>query len=514
MPAFGLSTAGKEAKGFPREMGAWTFKQFKNWLDKSEKFGQSGQAMRDLALQYWKQQAAAGAPDVGDVRGTGEQIMPFKDVLAKGGGRLEDILSAYQQGVTPANMTADQISRFMDEQAGNIGRTSDQVRDEITESALREAGISSRKTNELVEGATDDYGNLIDIAGQGFGELRGRNRAAFDDVRDLLGEGFTTAYDELEQTRPTGEFRAGTVARSFAPEVARTMRSLKKFGIDPNSPEGQAAMSRVGGQRARAIDDVIGRESGAFADRAMRLALTKGGALSDAARQELAGELGLGQAQMGTDIGLRQALSGNVQGLKETDLARQLGIEGIRSGRAEGNVERTADRSNQLLQQRALNAQLQRAMQQQDWEAVSNIKQQMNQMDLLGVQLGKEQFGQGQQFEQWMRDIQNQPFQEIAGMGQQDIINMLNSANAARGFGNDASRNYAQTYANELPSSAWLTKALGGVGMGALNMFTGGGAGALAGLLKPGGGGGGGALPTRPSPGANPGLWPTIPAYF
>lgn len=473
MSFWGLNTAGREAKGFPREIGAWNFDQYKDWVARSRQDRDRGTNLTNDAINYWQNQYRNPLTATG-VRQTGAEIMPVQQVLNDRTQRITQIGEGYQNNVTPAATTADQVSRYLDQAAGNVNRTGDQMSQEINDSAIRQSDISGNYTEGMIQNLLTQYPELKDRFNAAFGGLREGNKAAFGDIRKLLDESFTNAHTELEKTNPTGEYRAATTSRSFGPEFARANERIKRFGIDPNSPEAHAALSLIGSDRARAVDDAIARETGAYADRAIGLELGRGDAMTGAIAGELGNELDLGTAQAGGDTRLTENLISGVTGLQQGNLQNQLSIEGVRSMAQQGNLQNLLNQHQAILDQRGQTALVKRALEQEDWGTISNVMRELNDEGLLGIDLNQQQFETGLGFDLTNRELGTQAISQLLGIGEADLQRALQSANTAQGFGSDSLEAMLAQYGIELPNAGWGKKLLGGIGMGALRTILGG----------------------------------------
>ena len=456
---WGLSNRGNQARNQLQGYGDWSRGAGEDYLNRANQMGNRGNYNFGRAADYWGARSAEEAPGIGDVRGAGEQIMPYQGALDRRAQRFQQMLGGYGSGVNQANSVGGRISSMLDEAGGNISRSGDIISNELNQGAQNLIGQSDAGYNDIT-------GNLI----RGSGALRNDIGQGYGGISNILSGGYDQAQKTLESIRPGGELQAATAARSFAPARANVMRRLIASGVDPNSPEGVAATSNVGEQQARAMDDALGRNLESYADKSMNLSLGRSGAQAGAAERGL-----------GAQAGVQQDLLNAVPGLQQAGLRTRLGIEQGRQGDVLGNVREQRDLSNQLLGQRGGNEQLTRAMQQQDWGAVNDILGQMNQDELTGVGLGQQQFGAGGNFLDWQQGRRDQPYNVLAGLGQQDIGNMFRGANQAQSFSGDAANEAMQRYMQEQANAGWGSKLLGGIGMGALNMLL-PGSGALMGM--------------------------------
>lgn len=496
MSFWGLSSSGSEAKGFPSTIGNFDFGQYKNWLGQANDSLAKGNDINNNIIAFWKNRATQPLPTVSGTQGTGNQILPWQPVVNTGMDRLSQIMQDYLKGVNPAATTGGNISSLLDTQAGDITRTGDQVANEINTSAANMQGQNSSTWNDIINNFITQGGNLRTGLEQGYGGLQSNNAALSKVIDDTLGSGFTNAFSELEKTRPTGEFQAATAARSFAPAAANVMRRLRASGIDPNSPEGIAAMSGVNEQKARAMDDAIGSSAERFAKSMADLNLAKGGALAGAKTDELGRLLGFGKDQISGSTAIGANILNAVPGMQESGLNTSLGIESGRNAAVTGNLRDTLSQAIATGDKRVINEQLTRAMQQQDWGTVADIMGQMNQQDLLGLNLGNQAFGQGVDWNNMLKQQEADPYNQLQQVGQTNISNALAQAQLGKGFGSDALQAMLAKYGIELPNSGWGTKLLSGMA----SPFIGKGTDWITQLLNGLGGGGNTAAWNAASP--------------
>lgn len=179
------------------------------------------------------------------------------------------------------------------------------------------------------------YGNLLTDTGATYSNLQGRNEGAYG-----------KANETFSRMDPLGEYRAGEVARSYAPQMAATNQRLRAAGVDPNSPEGMEAKRRVESAAARSMDDAYATQTEKYV--AGKNALTLGqedinrglaiNRLGTTERQQL-GRLGdersLEMAGQETNRGLALGRLGDERTLATNRLNTSLGLD-----REQGAIDR------------------------------------------------------------------------------------------------------------------------------------------------------------------------------
>jgi hypothetical protein len=240
------------------------------------------------------------------------------------------------------------------------------------------------------------------------------------------------------------DFNNANTVRNTAPEQASALRALRAQGVDPNSPQGQAALARVNSTRAQAFDNNQANNIAA----SNQLTLGKSGALNQLGQEGLANDQTLGQSWLNNDNGLSIARSnaGN--------------NEAIRSTNADNNYDQTGS-------QEAMANENQNLGQMNNWYA--NQRGDINQNStnkrndiMTNYSLNDKAYQQGVNGQN--TNTQN----KMAALGglttQQQIAG--NNALAWNAQGNQANeaawKQYAGDYGLQQPNAGWGTKMLAG----------------------------------------------------
>lgn len=416
MPAFSPTDAYREAAGFPRQYGAWTWQQFQDALERMNRYGGEGDRLSGFLTQYMLNQLQNGYASPDQIRAMGEQIMPgLGEMLARRGSRLDDIQSGYNNRYG----TGDAMSTIYDNlngQAGDIGYTQGAVDQDIMDTFMRGSSADRDVSNNILgdigrtaafsqNGINDTFGglrsanaqlgqNLLNATNQAYGAMRGDSDQTFSGLESELGAAFsglgqqgrdtfgrlgqsaedtyTQAIDEAERLRPGSDLWAARVGRNWAPVVAQTGERLRRAGAGPNSLQGISMMSDIAAQRARAMDDAVAQEQGQFADRMNSLRLGRQGSRE---------RLGLGELSFNRDNVLdeqsgrqrlrigglqnRQGLTEREQGIgreianlgfnREADMAIGQNDRVLQSTR-DASLRAAAERARSLMNQQGLDA--------------------------------------------------------------------------------------------------------------------------------------------------------------
>ncbi len=403
MGFWGMSKEGKEAKKKLGEKAASDWAQSQEWSKKAQGWGQAGDVIRDWGTDYYKRAAGEGIGPVSDIRATGQEIMPGIDEAI---ARRAQILQEMQADV-----------------GGTYGRV---------------AGREDTASGDILGNIEATYPGLREEVTAGYGGARERGAEAYRGLKGSAEGTFDTAFKDIEQLRPGGEFAAARSARAFAPAKAAAAGRLRRAGIDPSSPQAQSVLQGVETARARAMDDAMAEGIEKYVGAKTNLGLER-----QAARERL----GLGEVGYDTDLmreqgALERGYTETGAGLKRGETLRHAGTA------SEIDLSRMADEQT--------------------------MRQAQAQEELLKPELKAGEFGAGLNFRTADLAERSKAARELMGIGEGQYSNMFGGANVARGYGESAGAGYGDIYNREKASSGWGLKLLGGLGMTALNAATGG----------------------------------------
>ncbi|HUT60246.1 MAG TPA: hypothetical protein VNA25_20570 [Phycisphaerae bacterium] len=398
----------------------------------------------------------------------GQSILPGVDnTIQANKDRWNQIQSSYQ-AITPTSETVSRIGSNLDVSKD----LSDQAWD-----AMRER--ETRYSDDIGDTIRGQYGAMETNVGNAYDDMRRQARDVYGNLIEGSGATYDEALKDLQVLKPGGEAAMARSSRAYAPAVAATMRRLRGSGIDPNSPEGSAALQRVESSRARGMEDAAVEQTKDYVEKSTGLKLSK---------EQTRAALGLGG--LGAETGLQKEKTGLLTGLgeKKTGLVVSEKIRTL--GAQQGIQEKSLQSAQDWLGQKNNLELLRKSLETQDWATGAEILKGMNEEDIRALGLLAEQYGLGER--QQILDLaqRNLGATQVGGIGQQQTNAALAAAQAARGFGSDALKDSLASYGLEAPSAGWGTKLLGGLAGGALNLVAPGAGTALSGAV---GGGGGGA---------------------
>lgn len=266
MPAFGPTDAFREAAGFNREMGSWSFEQFKEWLHRANQSGAISDQIRDQILGYAQDQIAQGFASPDDVRAIANQIVPgVEEALTRRQDRLNQIQDRFSNRVP----IGDTLARFNDNLQGSaddITRTGETNQGEIDSVTGRAFGREDDVTNRVQRSIGDTYGRAESGVNDTFGSLRGTNARVGGDLLASLNRAYSGMRGD----------NAGT-ARRLQDRSSATTQDLIGSGNATFNRIGQLGDTTYGGIRGSlgsTVDDLEAGNKGTYGDLLARLGNT------------------------------------------------------------------------------------------------------------------------------------------------------------------------------------------------------------------------------------------------
>lgn len=447
MPAFGSSDAQKEAQGYSREAGNWNFGQYKNWLNQATAKGAQGDALTQKVNDNNFNRTQVGFAQPDQITSRGQQIMPgVQGTIDTGNSRLQGVQDSFS-ALPGAGQTMGTIQQNLDDAGRQIGGNYDAIQNDIngTYGAAGQREAAGHQT--VVDDLTGRYAALNKNVDTAYGDLRGKNASTGAEMQQ-----------NAELLRPGSQFQQGQVARAFAPEISNTLQRLRRSGVDPNSVQAVGALNSVERDRARGMDDAAAKGTAGYVDAINRLK-----------SQQLNNEIGLGTDQVDktTNLGREQGNAYRDEVTRNT--GAQTGLDLSKMDNSVKNRDTAFTRGQDYYSKKNDAALLDRNLNQQDWGTNANLARERNANDVNNLGLLDTQYQRGLQWTANDLTEKNSAWNQLGAQGNQDTANAFQAANTARGFGNDASQNYATTFAQESPNANWGGKMLAGVAGGLLN---------------------------------------------
>lgn len=263
MPAFGPTDSFREAAGFNREAGAWSWQQFKEWLHRANQSGAISDQIRDQILGYAQDQIAQGFASPDDVRAIANQIVPgVEDALQRRQDRLGQIQDRFSNRV-PIGETMSRLNDNVQGAAEDITRTGETNQGEIDSVTGRAFGREDDVTNRVQRNIGDTYGRAEGGVNDTFGSLRETNARVGGNLLASLNK----AYGGMRSDN------AGT-ARRLQDRSSSTTADLIGSGDRTFNKISGIADSTYGGIRSSlgsTVDDLEEGNKGTYGDLLSRL---------------------------------------------------------------------------------------------------------------------------------------------------------------------------------------------------------------------------------------------------
>lgn len=517
MSAFGLSETGKSARSRLEQIPSYYMEEMLRQLGISKEELDGIPGLRNAFEQYLQQQMEQGFGTPEDIAGLGSRILPgvegYNDSRSSRTQRLRDVAGALPN----AAQVRGEMSGVLDQYGNSLTGDFASVQGDINDTFNRVDALQSGRERDIVGSIGDSYGaaqkavtdtykeNIGDV-GSTYGGLQTDAGNAYTDMLGSLDPAYAESQSRLDLLKPGSDARAARVARSYAPALASTVSRLRRAGIDPSSPEGSAALSRVETARARGMDDSLAADTERYVSGSNALTLNKLAQQLGLKSDQLNTKIGLGTNRLNTALGLRSNQGQQTAGLAlgqgqdfRNEMVRRSGEQtASQVNRLGANVNNqnqlTANLGNYFNQRMSLPG-VERDMALQDYTIQSGLEDRANADDTNAINLILQRYGIGAGHQ--TADLSRK---DVGGLGLNTAIQGRSSrGNAASGmagqFGGAAEQGFGNVLDREQANSNWLGKLIGSVGGAALNYFLPGSgsivSGAMGGGSKSSSGGGG-----------------------
>lgn len=509
---WGLNPAGREAQAFPRELGAYSAEQMRQWLDQARTSGDISDYYTQGLADYWGARINDGWKSPEEIRSAGQQISPWvTDYANNRVARGQSVADREAGRRSTADVTGEMSGR-LDEQGQNIGRNFDDISSIVNQTTQRgmerDDSTSMDVVNNIKGSSASRRGGFQDT----YGGLRTDNAGTYDNINEFGDTAFSDMDQTLSVIEPGGQAQAARVGRSFAPQVSDTLMRLRRSGIDPNSPEAASLLRGVETDRARAMDDASADATLSYVDRKNRNTGEQLGFKTDAARQRLAGEVDLATAQAAKidAISGKEADDYNAERLRNSQSINSMDFE--RGGQIANSTNAAYQDSQRLLTDRNGLTSTRRDMEMQDTDRYARVQAGLNDDELAAGEAIDQQFDRGSAWQGMDRTSRDQAASNIWSIANRYNSNQFASDAAAGKWGNTANNAYQTALSYEAPQAGWGARMLGGLavaGISAYNPAAGQFAGQMLGGVPTGtqqqsGGGQGGQFGSGWGGGQNP----------
>lgn len=230
MPAFGPTDAFREAAGFNREMGNWSFAQFKDWLDRANQSGAISSQIRDQILGYAQNQIERGFASPDDVRAIANQIVPGVEEALQ---RRQDRLNQIQENFNNRTPTAETMARLNENLQGgadDITQTGGLDQGEIDATTGRAFGREDDVTNRIQQQIGSSYGGFEGGVNDSFGSMRRRNDQVGGEIIAGLNRGYSGLRDDNASTARRLQDRSGATTQDLIGSGNATFNRIGQLG--------------------------------------------------------------------------------------------------------------------------------------------------------------------------------------------------------------------------------------------------------------------------------------------
>ena len=470
---WGMNDAGKEAAGWPRELGAYDAEQMKQWLGKMNGWGDLGDYYTGTGADYWMNKMNGGYVPPDQIDAVGRQISPWVQDFVNNARDRRSQISDQEGGRRSAEDYAGEMSGRLDEQGARIGQNYDDIQNEINGTAGRQFGREDTTSNDIVSNIKNSSASMRGAVNDTFGGLRGDNAKTYAGIKGSGEKAFADQVKELALIQPGGQAQGARVARSFAPQVADTMMRLRRAGIDPNSPEAQSMLRNVESQRSRAMDDASADATLSYVDRKNDVSNKQLGFMTAADRARLENEMGLatGQVDRSNAITGNEANSFNQE--RRINAANMNAIDQGRSERTVANTDSSFGRGQELLDKRNALTGWGRDANMQDIDRRKANLEGDSASEYLSGQTLDNRYNRGAAWQGMDQATRDQGAANVTNLGRQYRNDQFQAANTGRQFGQDAASAYNMAYEREAPKAGWGAKLLGGIASTALGFIPG-----------------------------------------
>jgi len=479
---WGLNDAGKEAGRWPREMGAWSSQQMRDWLQRSNNYGDLGDFYNTGAADYWTQRRNEGFANPQNLTARGQEISPWVQDYLRNQGTRRQTITDREGGRRTAEDVSGEMSGRLDEMGRNIGENFTGIEGEINDTATRDSQRENDASTDVTNNIKNSSSSMRGAINDTFGGLRAGNASTYGGIRSAAKDSFATRVKNLGLLAPGGDAQTARVGRSFAPQVADTLQRLRRAGVDPNSPEAQSVLRSVETSRSRAMDDSSADATRGFVDASNRLESDRLGFMTDAEREQFNNEadLATGQTDRSNRVTGSEADAYNQE--RRTSARNLSNIDNSRSDRTVQNLDTSFGRGQQLLTDRNNLSGWTRTAGMQDVDRANANTEGDDAAEIAGGRLQDGQFDRGVAWTGMDQSTRDNAVSNLGRIGSQYYNNMFQSSSQAQGWGNQANNAYQTAYEREAPKAGWGSRLLGGIASAALPLiFPGSGMGSQAG---------------------------------
>lgn len=470
---WGMNDSGKESAGWPRELGAYSAEQMKEWLGRQNNYSNLADYYTNDAAAYWggRREDGFGTPE--QIAGTGRQISPWVQPYVSNALTRRQDIRAGEMGRRPAGEVAGEMGNRLDEMGQNIGGNYTSIEGDINDTAGRAFGRDEGASTDVVNNIRDSSGGMRALVDDTFTGLRRDNTGTYGDIKGRGKGSFAEQMNRLALIAPGSQAQGARVARSFAPQIADTLTRIRRAGIDPSSPEAASLLRGVETDRSRAMDDASAAGTESFIRQSNDVSNAELGFMTAADRARLENEAALatGQTDRANKISDKASDAFQTEKIRASGVANA--IDRDRSGRTVENTDQAFTRGQQLLGDRNNLSVWGRNAGMEDTDRLRQITEGDDASELQSGRLQDTQFDRGTAFTGMNQQTRDNAVTNLGTIGNNYRNSMFQSGTTARGFGDQASKAYADNYALQAPKAGWGSRLIGAMAGPALSMIPG-----------------------------------------
>jgi hypothetical protein len=326
-----------------------------------------------------------GTPDFNIA--VGEALSPNARQTQAGNRERQKAIEEQAGGMRKADDIYGEVSQGIDQYGTGITGTGESIGQEIQGTFDRSAGRGDQASHEVVSNIGNTFGGAIKATSGAYGEFGKDTAGTYGGVRDLSGKAYDETGKLIETLDPSGMAAQARSSRAFEPAMASMALRLRKMGVDPGSPEYNAAMATVESDRARAMDDAsIGERDkyiGAKSQNILGKAEKLGGL--DLANLKERMRLGETEAEIIRSLGLKQGDEFGKEIIR--NLQTQNELDATRSKANIANQNLTQDRSVDYWNKKINAPILQSDLQRKDLETATQVANRGDKTDATNLEI-------------------------------------------------------------------------------------------------------------------------------
>lgn len=503
-----MSQTGKDDQGRIGALGNYAFAQQNQDQDNANQQFKNGTNQGQIVNAYYNQQLhspTGGAATQAQNWAAGNTAMPGVDAALaqqqKNLGQTQTNFNNFQNGDFGAANTTDALNNQADWGIKNQLQNTSGIKGDINSSygaangtnAGLLKGLNSDIGSEysgLDKNLTGAYGGFAKATDSTYNPLESSAVGMTNALQGDSANSFGNSRNLMNLIMPGGQAQSAQVAQSFAPQIAATMDSLRKAGVDPNSPQAQQALEAARRGQAEGMDAALANSTNNYVNSGQQLNLADLSNTENLANNEQAAKERLGIGQLNTQLGLGTSENAQQQqNMKEQGALSQNALTnnantamGLDLSKLNSNTANTNNIVNLLGNYSAnkeANTAAGRNMGLQDFGTQSNILNQNTAAAMNAPGFKNQEYNAGFNQNAYNTGLKQAAAQGLSGQEAENYATSLAYGSQALNANQVALKDYQTSLGIENANSDWGGKLLAGLGAAGLNMIA-PGAGSIA----------------------------------